>query len=77
MYRRADAEKENMGLIHWTGSRPSKSEALIAKNYLMSDELDMLNRIVNAYLEFAELQALNRKPMYMQDWIDRLDDFSN
>ena len=39
--------------------------------------LDMLNRIVNAYLEFAELQALNRKPMYMQDWIDRLDDFSN
>ena len=75
VYRRAGAEKENMGLIHWTGSRPSKSEALIAKNYLMSDELDMLNRIVNAYLEFAEIQALNRKPMYMQDWIDRLDDF--
>jgi len=75
VYRRADAEKENMGLTHWEGSRPSKSEAIIAKNYLTPDELDMLNRIVNAYLEFAEIQALNRKPMYMQDWIDRLDDF--
>ena len=75
VYRRADAEKENMGLTHWVGSRPSKSEAIIAKNYLTPDELDMLNRIVNAYLEFAEIQALNRKPMYMQDWIDRLDDF--
>jgi hypothetical protein len=75
VYRRADAEKENTGLVHWMGSQPSKSEAVIAKNYLTPDELDMLNRIVNAYLEFAEIQALNRKPMYMQDWIDRLDDF--
>jgi hypothetical protein len=75
VYRRADAEKENMGLVHWMGSQPSKSEAVIAKNYLIPDELDMLNRIVNAYLEFAEIQALNRKPMYMQDWINRLDDF--
>jgi hypothetical protein len=75
VYRRADAEKENMGLTYWEGSRPSKSEAVIAKNYLTPDELDMLNRIVNAYLEFAEIQALNRKAMYMQDWIDRLDDF--
>lgn len=75
VYRRADAAKENMGLIHWIGDKPSKSEAVIAKNYLTPDELDILNRIVNAYLEFAELQALNRKPMYMQDWIARLDDF--
>jgi hypothetical protein len=75
VYRRADAAKENMGLIHWIGEKPSKSEAVIAKNYLAPDELDTLNRIVNAYLEFAELQALNRKPMYMQDWIARHDDF--
>ena len=75
VYRRADAEKENMGLMHWVGSQPSKSEAAIAKNYLTSVELDTLNRIVNAYLEFAELQALNRKPMYMEEWIEKLDDF--
>jgi hypothetical protein len=75
VYRRADSEKDNMGLTNWIGSRPSKSEAVIAKNYLTPEELDVLNRIVTAYLEFAELQALNRKPMYMEDWIDKLDDF--
>ena len=75
VYQRANAEKENMGLTGWVGSRPSRSEVVIAKNYLMPEELDMLNRIVNAYLEFAELQALNRKPMYMEDWIIKLDDF--
>ena len=75
VYRRADAEKENTGLTHWVGSRPSKSEALIAKNYLTQEELNTLNRIVTAYLEFAGLQALNRKPMYMEDWTDKLDDF--
>ena len=64
-----------MGLTSWVGSSPSKSEAAIAKNYLMPEELDMLNRIVNAYLEFAEIQALDRKPMYMEDWIIKLDDF--
>ena len=47
----------------------------IAKNYLNADEIEALNRIVTAYLEFAELQALNRRPMYMADWIDKLDDF--
>ena len=51
------------------------SEGVIAKNYLTSEELDTLNRVVNAYLEFAELQAFNRKPMYMEDWITKLDDF--
>lgn len=75
VYRRTDAEKENMGLTNWEGSRPSKSEAVIAKNYLTPKELDTLNRVVTAYLEFAELQALNREPMYMEDWIDKLDDF--
>jgi hypothetical protein len=47
----------------------------VAKNYLRAEELDVLNRIVTAYLEFAELQARNRKPMYMRDWIVKLDDF--
>ncbi|MCG2741017.1 MAG: virulence RhuM family protein [Syntrophaceae bacterium] len=73
--QRADAAQPNMGLTTWTGSRPHKEDAAIAKNYLNADELDVLNRIVTAYLEFAELQALNRKPMYMQDWAIKLDDF--
>jgi hypothetical protein len=47
----------------------------VAKNYLMAEELDTLNRIVSMYLDFAELQAFNRKPMYMKDWIVKLDDF--
>lgn len=64
-----------MGLTSWLGTRPTKEEAVIAKNYLTEKELVALNRIVAAYLEFAELQALNRKPMYMQDWITNLDDF--
>jgi hypothetical protein len=50
-------------------------EALIAKNYLTEDELAILNRIVNAYIEFAELQAIRRKPMYMADWVKKLDEF--
>jgi len=75
VYQRADSAKENMGLTNWTGNTISKSEAGIAKNYLNSEELDILNRIVTAYLEFAEIQALERKPMYMSDWIAKLDDF--
>jgi hypothetical protein len=47
----------------------------IAKNYLTHEELDALNRIVSMYLDFAELQALNRRPMYMRNWISKLDDF--
>jgi hypothetical protein len=72
---RADATKPNMGLTSWTGAAPRKADVAIAKNYLAADELDALNRIVNAYLEFAELQALGRKPMYMADWIAKLEDF--
>jgi hypothetical protein len=75
VYRRADATKENMGLTHWTGNIPTKSEAAIAKNYLNPEELDILNRIVSSYLEFAELQALEQRPMYMKDWAAKLDDF--
>ncbi len=72
---RADAAKPNMGLTSWTGEQPRKADVAVAKNYLDQDELEALNRIVTAYLEFAELQALNRKPMYMADWITKLDDF--
>jgi len=75
IFQRADAEKQNMGLTTFKGEKPNKKEIQIAKNYLNEDELNILNRIVVAYLEFAELQALNRKPMYMKDWIARLDDF--
>ena len=72
---RADAARPNMGLTNWQGAQPTKGEAAIAKNYLTTEELEVLNRVVTAYLEFAELQALNRKPMYMRDWIAKLDDF--
>ncbi|EDY96485.1 toxin-antitoxin system, toxin component, Fic family [Phocaeicola plebeius DSM 17135] len=75
IYERANAEKDFMGLTSWTGSLPKRTDAEIAKNYLSSDELDTLNRIVSLYLDFAELQAKSHKPMYMKDWIQKLDDF--
>lgn len=75
IHRRADASQPNMGLKTWDGDRPRKTDVSIAKNYLKQDEIEALNRIVTAYLEFAELQALNRKPMTMVDWITKLDDF--
>ncbi len=72
---RADASKPNMGLTSWAGPTPRKADVAIAKNYLDVDELDALNKIVVAYLDFAEVQALNRRPMYMVDWIAKLDEF--
>jgi len=75
IHERADAASPNMGLTSWSGDTPRKSDAEIAKNYLNEEELKILNRIVTMYLEFAELQALSRKPMYMADWIAKLDDF--
>ena len=75
VHDRADAAKPNMGMTTWAGSAPRKGDAEIAKNYLTGKELDILNRIVSMYLDFAELQALNRTPMYMRDWITKLDDF--
>jgi len=74
-YQRADATRPFMGLTSWAGDRPRKADVTIAKNYLDNDELDTLNRITSAYLEFAELQAMNKAPMYMKDWIGKLDDF--
>jgi hypothetical protein len=74
-YQRADAARPFMGLTSWAGDRPRKADVTVAKNYLNDEELDTLNKITSAYLEFAELQATNKRPMYMQDWISKLDDF--
>lgn len=76
IYARADAGKPFMGMLATRpGGRVRKEDAAVAKNYLTDDELQVLNRIVNLYLEYAELQALERKPMTMRDWIAKLDDF--
>lgn len=75
IYERADAEKNFMGLTTWSGAMPSKPEAEIAKNYLTHEEIKSLNRIVSLYLDFAEMQAEEHRPMYMKDWINILDDF--
>ncbi len=75
IYHRANGDKDFMGLTSWRGALPTKNEAEIAKNYLSEEEVDMLNRIVNLYLDFAELQAKSHVPMYMKDWIKKLDDF--
>jgi hypothetical protein len=72
---RADASLPDMGLTNYPGQRVTLEDARVAKNYLTADELAALNRIVTAYLEFAELQALARRPMHMADWIAKLDDF--
>lgn len=75
IHSRADAQKDFMGLTSWTGYLPQKFDAEVAKNYLSQQEIEVLNRIVNFYLEFAELQALEKRPMYMKDWLTKLDDF--
>jgi hypothetical protein len=75
IYQRIDATKHNLGLTNIKSNKPTKQEIEIAKNYLDEEELNALNRMVSAYLEIAEIQALNRQPMYMKDWIERLDDF--
>ena len=67
--------KEHIGLTNFKGEIPTKKEVEIAKNYLAEDELNILNRMVTAFLEIAEIQALNRTPMYMADWIQQLDAF--
>jgi len=78
IYKRANAENTNMGLTSWKNSpkgKIRKSDVSIAKNYLTKEELTELNLIVDQYLSFAELQARNRKPMYMADWERKLHDF--
>ena len=75
IYERADAQKDFMGLTTWSGAMPTKPEAEVAKNYLTKEEMTSLNRIVSLYLDFAEMQAEEHRPMYMKDWINILDDF--
>lgn len=76
IHERADAGQAFMGLLTTRpGGIVRKEDVTIAKNYLTEEELQVLNRIVNLYLEYAELQALERKPMTMRDWIAKLDDF--
>jgi hypothetical protein len=78
IYDRVDSKKDNMGLTSWKNSPKGKirrSDVAIAKNYLAEDELDMYNRIVTMYLDFAELQAMNKNIMYQKDWIEKLGKF--
>ncbi len=75
IFNRVDSNKNNIGLTNFKGDIPTKSETEIAKNYLTLDELEILNRLVSAYLDIAEINALKRKTMTMQDWIKELDSF--
>ena len=75
IYQRADAEKEHMGLTSWQGKSIKRTDVEVAKNYLDKDELDALNKIVTAYLDIAEVHALNHEPMYMKDWLETIDDY--
>ncbi len=72
---RADSNKPNMGLTNWRGAKPRKQDVGIAKNYLSEPELAALNNLVEQYLVFAEGQAMRRIPMYMKDWIEKLNGF--
>ena len=72
---RANAMLPMMGMTVVKGNRPTLAEAKTAKNYLNEEELGTLNRLVSAYLDLAELQAMRKKPMYMKDWVARLDDY--
>ena len=78
LYTRADAEKEHMGLTTWEDGpdgKIKKSDVVIAKNYLTNDELGILERMVNAFLEYAETQTLRKIPLTMEDWKVRLEKF--
>ena len=75
IYQRADAAKANMGITNFPGKVLLKRDVEVAKNYLGEDELNLLNRIVTAYLELAEIQAMNNVAMTMTDWLERLQQF--
>jgi hypothetical protein len=72
---RVDAVKDNMGLTNWKGDKVRKGDVTVAKNYLSDKELQSMNRIVTMYLDYAEDQAERQSPMYMKDWIDKLNAF--
>lgn len=75
IYERADAGQLNMGLTSWQGENIKRSDVEVAKNYLNEKEIDALNKIVTAYLDIAEVRALNHEPMYMKDWLETIDDY--
>lgn len=72
---RADAARPNMGLTSWKGLKVRQSDVTVAKNYLLHDEIAQLNRLVTMWLDYAEDQALRRRPVYMKDWREKLDAF--
>jgi hypothetical protein len=74
---RADADKPFMGLTVFSGSQPTIKDISIAKNYLNEEELKILNNLVSGYFDFAEIQAMKRRPMYMEDYIRQLDNILN
>jgi hypothetical protein len=74
--QRANAELPFMGLTVFSGEQPAKGEVSVAKNYLTKEELVMLNRMVSAFFDLAELRAIRHQPMYMRDWVAELDDFA-
>ena len=75
IFLRVNSNKENLGLTNFSGDYPTRKETEVAKNYLTVDELNILNRMVSAYLDIAEINALDRHPMTMQDWLNELDMF--
>ena len=75
IYDRVDSNKENIGLTNFKGDIPTRAETEIAKNYLTKEELEILNRMVSAYLDIAEINALSMHAMTMEDWTNELDSF--
>lgn len=75
IFTRVDSKKDYLGLTNFKGDYPTRNEVEIAKNYLTEEEINILNRMVSAYLDIAEINALDRHPMTMQDWINELDTF--
>ncbi len=75
IYQRSNSQLPFMGLTSFKGKKPTKHEITVAKNYLTEEELAVLNRLVSAYLDIAEINAMQRKPMYMKDWLEVLDGF--
>ena len=73
IFNRADSDKPFMGLTSFIGSHPTQKDISIAKNYLSETELKILNNLVSGYFDFAEIQAIKRKPMYMEDYVKHLD----
>jgi hypothetical protein len=73
IYERADSGKPFMGLTTFTGNQPTQKDISVAKNYLTEPELKILNNLVSGYFDFAEIQAMKHKPVYMEDYVRQLD----